>query len=757
MRTLRLLPLLALALVLALATEDASAGALTFTVNIASNIGDGNLADDDCDVDLPTPGLQCSFRAALQESNDEPTGDAIHFSLGAGGVQNVIVSATLPPITDTVNIDGTTQPACPDPPCIILDGTSIGAPSDGLTIKADGVTVRGLIVRNFMGSGIYIFYGYSDNTVAGNFIGTDNAGMAAQGNEIGVLNYGADGTIGGSSAADRNVISGNEVGVIINGDETVTRNDIRGNYIGVGADGETPVPNTQEGITAALSVIGDIAENTIGPGNVISGNTTGGMFLIASGLTIAGNLIGTAASGEMAVANGGAGIILSGSHNVVGGTTPAERNIISGNTGPGIWALLNIGEVVDNVISGNYIGTNKAGTQALGNGGEGIFINPETSGTVIGGMSAGERNVVSGNGSYGILISESPGNQVIGNYVGTTASGEGAVGNDDDGIRLIGADTTGNLVRSNVSGDNAQAGISIYTLAHDNEVLANRVGVTPSGAPIGNDGDGIHILGTSDNQVGAPGDGPNVVAFNRAAGVSTIGVENITLRNTIRGNSIYSNAGLGIDNSAGGNNELPPPVITGFGSVSGTACANCIVDVYSDNEDEGRVYEGTTVANGGGVWTLDVFATGPNATATATDTNGNTSEFSAPAAAPPVPTPTPSPTPAATDTPVPTATATPTPGPTETIGPTDTPGPTETPAGKALQGDTDCDKDADSVDGLFVLRDVAGFPPSKCIERGDTDCDEDRDSVDGLGILRFVAALPPLPQQEPCADIGTPL
>ena len=116
--------------------------------------------------------------------------------------------------------------------------------------------------------------------------------------------------------------------------------------------------------------------------------------------------------------------------------------------------------------------------------------------------------------------------------------------------------------------------------------------------------------------------------------------------------------------------------------------------------------------------------------------------------------PTPPATAEATTTPTPTPTA----GPTETPVATErTPVPTGTPSGKAIQGDTDCDGDVDSVDGLFVLRDVAGFDPSECIEQGDVDCDEDRDSVDALGILRDVAALPPLVQQEPCADIGTPL
>jgi len=105
--------------------------------------------------------------------------------------------------------------------------------------------------------------------------------------------------------------------------------------------------------------------------------------------------------------------------------------------------------------------------------------------------------------------------------------------------------------------------------------------------------------------------------------------------------------------------------------VMGTACANCTIDIYSDDADEGRVYEGSTTANGIGNWSFSRSLEGPNVTATATDADGNTSEFSAPVAVPdptPTATPTPTPTPSPTPTRSPTATPTPTPaGPTRTL------------------------------------------------------------------------------------------
>ena len=78
-------------------------------------------------------------------------------------------------------------------------------------------------------------------------------------------------------------------------------------------------------------------------------------------------------------------------------------------------------------------------------------------------------------------------------------------------------------------------------------------------------------------------------------------------------------------------------------------------------------------------------------------------------------------------------------------------------AALGLQGDADCDDDADAVDSLFVLREVAGLSTAACITRADINCDGDRTAVDALGILRYVAALPALLQNEPCADIGDPL
>jgi parallel beta-helix repeat protein len=258
-------------------------------------------------------------------------------------------------------------------------------------------------------------------------------------------------------------------------------------------------------------------------------------------------------------------------------------------------------------------------------------------------------------------------NTVAGNYIGANASGDPAYRNVN-GI-WIGAGDENVIDRNVISGNTVGVSISI---GEGNIVAGNYIGTNAAGdAAIPNNvGIKIRFLGQN-NTIGDTTAGMgNLIAYNGVAGVR---VEDAgATGNTIRGNSIHSNDVKGIQNFHGGNTELAPPAITGFGSVMGTACPNCTIDVYSDEEDQGQVYEGSTTANGAGNWSFSGSLEGPNVTATATDADGNTSEFSAPEALPeptatPSPTPTPTPSPTPSPTPTATPTGTPTPGTTRTL------------------------------------------------------------------------------------------
>jgi hypothetical protein len=180
-------------------------------------------------------------------------------------------------------------------------------------------------------------------------------------------------------------------------------------------------------------------------------------------------------------------------------------------------------------------------------------------------------------------------------------------------------------------------------------VKNNYIGTNAAGEdPIPNDVGVAIENGAQYNTIGGiEGGEPNLIAFNNENGVRVLDAD--TTGNTIRGNYIHHNGEKGIENQYGGNEELEPPTITGLGSVMGTACPNCIIDIYSDDEDEGGGYEGWITADDDGNWSFDGSPEGPNVTATATDSDGNTSEFSEPVAlSEPTPTGTPSPTPSPT-------------------------------------------------------------------------------------------------------------
>jgi len=272
----------------------------------------------------------------------------------------------------------------------------------------------------------------------------------------------------------------------------------------------------------------------------------------------------------------------------------------------------------------------------------------------IGGDGPGEGNVISGNDT-GVRISgvATAANVVTGNFIGTDASGTVAVPNRHGVYIADGAQQ--NTISDNVISGNSSYGVLIVDGSNQTIVSGNFIGTNATGdAALPNGDSGVHIAyGADNNTIGGLGlTTANRIAFNNRDGVSV--TEDAT-GNAIRRNSIHSNGGKGIDLTNGGNNELTPPVITGFDPVRGTACPDCAIDVFYDDEDEGRVYEGSTTASGGGNWSFAGSLEGPNVTATATDADGNTSEFSDPVEVPEAtPTPTPTPTPTATATPTPT-------------------------------------------------------------------------------------------------------
>lgn len=333
-----------------------------------------------------------------------------------------------------------------------------------------------------------------------------------------------------------------------------------------------------------------------------------GIEVVSTNNLIEGNFIGLDPSGTNSLLNNN-GILINGvAGNTVGGTSPAARNVISGNGSDGI--EISGASASNNVVLGNFIGTDASGTLDKGNGQDGVFLDSAPN-NLIGGATASARNVISGNGSEGVAIQNTlaRNNQVLNNYIGTDVTGRLPIGNSSHGI--------------------------LFT----------------SGSPSG-------------NVIGSPNPGGNIVAFNGQDGIYV----GVGTNNSIRANNIFSNGGLTVghlgidlgssgvlvndspDAATGANLQQNHPVLSNAvanaastfvqGTLASRASTTYQIDFFSSlvgdpsGFGEGQKWLGTTNVTTDGLGSAAINAMLTNVvlgrfiTATATDPNGNTSEFS---------------------------------------------------------------------------------------------------------------------------------
>lgn len=381
--------LLALAVLTALLTgavADPSRAAATFTVNSTGDRGDFNLEDGRCFTGDTSFGAEvCTLRAAIEQANATNGADEIHFGILAfrdggcdavSGVCTITPASGLPSITDPLTIDGYTQPGADENTLargsnadlrIELSGASAPVDTSGaLEIFASGVTVRGLVINRWANrSGVWIDGRDLDsgpitadsNRVEGNFIGTDPSGTLDLGNGIdGISLFEArDTTVGGTSRAARNLVSGNSTGGV-SISEGSTENSIQGNLIGTTANGTSPLGNERGGVSIQRAFKNTIGGTSRAARNVISGNGGDGVQIggdagfRSGGNRVQGNCIGTAANGTSPLGNVRDGVaVIDSSNNTVGGGGSA-RNVIAfnGDTGAGVY-------VSNDVANGNRI------------------------------------------------------------------------------------------------------------------------------------------------------------------------------------------------------------------------------------------------------------------------------------------------------------------------------------------------------------------------------------------------------------------
>ena len=566
-----------------------------------------------------------SLRGQIAGANTTAGGDTIIFAIPGTGPHTIQPLSPLPDITDELTINGYTQtgasPATATTSASIMieiDGSLAGPNASGITSVNGNLFLQGLCINRFSGNGID-FATRDTCAIAGNYIGTDISGMLDHGNGChGIYLHNPSistigGQIGGPSPADRNIISGNDSCGIC-ADSSWAYVHVYGNYIGTDYQGTDDLGNGFHGIESrkhtSLYAGGPLA----GQGNIISGNDGCGIYIhhTSSFLSrVEGNFIGTDKTGTTALGNAGAGLfILESRANQIGETTPDARNIISANVDVGI--MISGASSIGNVIEGNFIGTDISGTTGIGNGTHGISLYRANE-TIIGGTATDARNIISSNGFSGIHIDCSE-NIIQGNIIGADITGTVPLGNYGAGIFFWSYDAVGNLVGGTSAGEG------------------------------------------------------NLIAYNAFEGV-LIGYDANAIENSILGNSIHSNAGLGIDHTThawptdgptlndpgdgdtGPNGFLNHPVLV----VADPGPPLTLIDVFyngTPNEEfrfeffineeadptgygEGGIYDGwaTGITDGSGNVDFSVYFDPPlewgfSVSATATDTAGNTSEFS---------------------------------------------------------------------------------------------------------------------------------
>ncbi len=457
--------------------------AATFTVNSTGDASDAVAGDGNCD----DGGGNCTLRAAIQETNALVGADTINFNIAGSGLHTISPATVYPDIGDSLTIDGSTQSGAS---CGTLVPTNLPATSNtphnllveidlsnlvggnGFTLNgnAGNTTIRGLILNGIVNGGAIVNNGAPVTTIECNYFGTNASGTTAVPNNYSAIIFNSINV----TTIQNNLISGS--GSAING--SGSNLTISNNLIGTNAAGTSSLGANASGISGTFST-------ALIQHNVVVGSVNDGLFIVGDNFDIKGNYIGAGLSGN-ALGNGGSGITVYSSSNFrIGGTTDADRNIISANTGDGIHIYSNCGggAVYLSMIFGNYVGTKTDGTVANGYGNHqaGIEVNEYqgSCGSVyqhqIGGDNAGEANIIAGNDQQGVLIHQDNNHDVFSIAVlHNKIFGNGQIGID------LANDAGGDGVATDDLGPNPLNGLHItYPTANSNNYL-NRPTVNSS-------------------------------------------------------------------------------------------------------------------------------------------------------------------------------------------------------------------------------------------------------------------------------------
>lgn len=420
--------------------------------------------------------------------------------------------------------------------------TTATTPSSAITIRNNLISgndiIAGVAPVYNVSSGIWL-EGVATATVTGNLIGTNASGTAALRNTgYGIYTKTAtDITIGGTTAAERNVIAANFKDAI-NTRFGTNRITILGNYLGTDITGTQNLGNTDNGIFLADTQNAVIGNSTPAGRNIIAGNLLSGIRNSKSpGTVIAGNYVGLDVSGMVAVGNQLHGIYVEDSANVViGGGNSTNRNLIAASKVIGVFIA---GASSNTLIENNFVGLKADGLSDAGNLNAGIETQTTTGVTI-------RSNVVAANKTRGIHLVTSPNTTITNNLIGLNAAGTLDRGNSSHGIDIENGVIGLSMSHNTISG-NGGNGVFIINTFNSTSMLGNRIGLALDGTtPLANDGAGVWIEASNGVVIGGYATSEaNQIAYNKGDGIAIVGAA--SNRNTVRRNSIYANLGLGID------------------------------------------------------------------------------------------------------------------------------------------------------------------------------------------------------------------
>ena len=544
-------------------------------------------------------------------------------------------------------------------------GTAVGSPlsQSGIRVSngATNNTIGGIGLANrnvFMAvnnEAIRIESNSTKNKVVGNYIGLAKNGLTAGANVWGIfINNSSDNIIGGAVAGEGNIVCASTVdGIRV--EENSRKTIVKGNYIGIASDGNSGKGNNEHGILfingSDSAVVGGV---TIAERNYAGNNGQNGFSINNStGISVINNYSGINVLGTAALKNGWSGLSFSGGSGFI-----IRDNVFSGNNNEGVY----VRDVQSATFSGNYIGVTPTGNAVMRNRLQGISVNNSNNVVIEKG------NIISGNGDQGIQLNEAKNTIIKGNIIGLNAAKTVAIPNEQHGIEVKSNSTStiiGGVLAAerNVISGNAKNGI--FLNANTATIENNSIGSDLNGTlQLPNGENGIEINNSSNHSIKN-----NTIAFNVKNGinVSNSSSNNVIRNNTIskntngvfvsdsnsKGNEITQNTfncnstrAINLNGTllvGVGNNNKKTPTINQSSTISnlnGTADPLDVIEIYSrDNcsssnickgaiQVQGMNYIATVNADASGKWSFNSTLSVNAYSVTATSRGAkNTSEF----------------------------------------------------------------------------------------------------------------------------------